>query len=378
MEIIWSSFALVGAFVWLGILLMPWRPWSTREFLDAASPLEQEDLSEITVLIPARNETAAIETTLAGLEAQGCNPNIILVDDQSSDGTAEVARKTARGKLRTILGKPLPPGWNGKLWALEQGRHLIKTPFTLLIDADIELQPGILVALRKMMKQNDLHFVSLVASLRMSSLWEKLLMPAFVYFFKLLYPFRLANSKFSKVAAAAGACILLETRLLNEMGGFKVFRTELIDDCALARRVKSQGLKTWIGLTHSIRSLRAYNDLGTIWNMVARNAFTQLHYSGLLLILCTAILVAAFWFPVVGLAFGSGGTRYLSAFALAGMIVSYLPILRFYRISKWWALSMPVIGALYLGMTWTSAIRYWQGKRSEWKGRTYLREVGSS
>jgi hopene-associated glycosyltransferase HpnB len=318
-----------------------------------------------------------IEAVLAGLETQGCNLDIILVDDQSTDATAEVAQKAARGRVRILSGAPLPPGWSGKLWALEQGRRDINTPLTLLIDADIELMPGILVALLKMMRENGLQFVSLMAALRMASFWERLLMPAFVYFFKLLYPFRLANSPSSKVAAAAGGCILLETRLLNEIGGFEALQKELIDDCALAKKVKSQGWKTWIGLTHSVRSLRPYTDLGTIWNMVARNAFTQLDYSRLLLALCTGILLLAFWFPVAGLVFGNLVARYLSTIALGGMMLSYMPILRFYGISTRWALTVPVIGTLYLGMTWTSAIRYWEGKRSQWKGRTYIREAES-
>ena len=198
-------------------------------------------------------------------------------------------------------------------------------------------------------------------------------MPAFVYFFGLLYPFRLSNSSSSRVAAAAGGFILLETRLLYEIGGFEAIRGELIDDCSLARLVKSMGYRTWIGLTHAVRSLRPYNDLKSLWNMVARTAFTQLRYSSLFLVLCTSILLAAFWLPIVSAAFGTVQARILSVIALGTMIKSYLPILSFYSRSKWWALTLPMIGILYLGMTWTSAIRYWRGKRSQWKERTYLK-----
>lgn len=371
MNLVWNSFALVGLFIWSAILLVPWRPWSAREFLDATHPLDQEDLGEITVLIPARNETETISATISGLKKQGRDLNIVLVDDQSTDGTMETARKAGDGRLRIISGQPLPPGWSGKLWALEQGRLFVKTPLCLLIDADIELRPGILVALRTLMKQNDLQFVSLMAALRMTSFWERLLMPAFVYFFKLLYPFRLSNSGFSKVAAAAGGCVLLETRLLDEIGGFQVLRGELIDDCALARRVKSLGCKTWIGLTHSVRSLRPYNDLGTIWNMVERTAFTQLRYSALLLILCTALMMTVFWLPVAGLLFPTATAKIISAGALGVMFLCYLPTLRFYGLSRRWAMGLPLIGGLFLAMTWTSAIRFWQGKGSTWKGRSY-------
>jgi hopene-associated glycosyltransferase HpnB len=369
----WNLLASFGACVWMAIVLMPCRPWSTREFLDAISSSGNEDLSDISVLIPARNEKETIGATLASINAQGCGLNIIVIDDQSNDGTADEARKTSGLNLNIISGSPLPPGWSGKLWALEQGRNFVNTPLTLLIDADIVLQPGILVALQNMMRQNDLSLVSLMAAMRMTSFWERLLMPAFVFFFKLLYPFQLSNSGLSRVAAAAGGCILLETRVLDDIGGFKALRGELIDDCALGRIVKSLGFKTWIGLTHSVRSLRAYDDLRAIWNMVSRTAFTQLRYSYLLLAMYTIILAVAFWVPAVSLAIGTSAARYITAVAFCGMIFSYLPVLSFYRMSRWWAFTMPVIGTLYLGMTWTSAIRYLKGERSQWKGRTYSR-----
>ena len=166
----------------------------------------------------------------------------------------------------------------------------------------------------------------------------------------------------------------METQVLDEMGGFTVLRGALIDDCELARNAKSSGFKTWIGLTHSVRSLRAYNNLETIWNMVARTAFTQLNYSYLLLMLYTVILVVAFWVPAVGLTIGAPPARCLAAVALGAMILNYMPTLRFYRMSRWWALTMPLTGTLYLCMTWTSAIRYLTGKRSQWKGRIYSKD----
>ena len=196
-------------------------------------------------------------------------------------------------------------------------------------------------------------------------------MPAFIYFFKLLYPFRLSNSSSSKTAAAAGGCILVETEVLNAIGGFDSLRGELIDDCALARRVKSLGCRTWMGLSHSVRSLRPYNRLGIIWNMVARTAFTQLGYSKLALILCTIVMLVSFSLPVINLLFPPVSVKLLSTFCLAGMMLSYLPTLRFYGISGWWALTMPLVGTLYLAMTWTSAIKYWLGETAEWKGRKY-------
>ncbi len=371
METILTLFAITGAAIWLTILLLPWRPWSTSEVLDVSSPLPEVDLGDITVLIPARNEAETIKVTLPALTAQGRGLNIILIDDQSSDGTGQVARKAVDENLLIIKGKSLPSGWTGKLWALEQGRSHIRTPFTLLLDADIEPLPGIIGELKRAMQERDVQLISLMAELRMDTFWEKLLMPAFIYFFKLLYPFRLSNTGTSRVAAAAGGCILLETRLLHEIGGFDSLRGELIDDCALARRIKTLGYKTWIGLTHSVRSIRPYEKLRTIWEMVARTAFTQLHYSGLVLALCTAIMVLSFVVPGLGLFLPSGMAKFFSALGLAIMILCYLPTLKFYGLPGRWALALPLIGILYLAMTWTSAMRYWLGGGSHWKGRAY-------
>ena len=371
MEIILTLFAITGAAIWLTILLLPWRPWSTNEVLDVSSPLPEVDLGDITVLIPARNEAETIKATLPALTAQGRGLNIILIDDQSSDGTGQVARKAVDENLLIIKGKSLPSGWTGKLWALEQGRSHIRTPFTLLLDADIEPLPGIIGELKRAMQERDVQLISLMAELRMETFWERLLMPAFIYFFKLLYPFRLSNTGTSRVAAAAGGCILLETRLLHEIGGFDSLRGELIDDCALARRIKTLGYKTWIGLTHSVRSIRPYEKLRTIWEMVARTAFTQLNYSGLLLALCTAIMVLSFVVPGLGLFLPSGMAKFFSALGLAIMILCYLPTLKFYGLPGRWALALPLIGILYLAMTWTSAMRYWLGGGSHWKGRAY-------
>ncbi len=367
----WNFLAVLAALIWIAILLLPWRPWDTREAIDSVSGSHGVDLSDITAVIPARNEAGVIVRTLGGLQAQGRDLSIILVDDSSTDGTPAAAQDRGGGNLSVIFGEPLPSDWSGKLWALEQGCRHVHTPLTLLLDADIELQPGIVGALRQKMKENDLHFVSLMAQMRMASFWERWLMPAFVYFFKMLYPFHLSNSDFSDVAAAAGGCILLETRLIREIGGFEAIRTELIDDCVLAKRVKSRGYRTWIGLTHSAQSLRSYDRLAGIWNMVARTAFCQLRYSVVLLAGTTVGILLVFWLPVVGLFFPIASAKVISAGALSAMIFSYLPVLRFYKRGKRWALTLPLIAGAYLLMTWSSAIRHWTGAGSSWKGRCY-------
>jgi hopene-associated glycosyltransferase HpnB len=367
----WNCLAAIGAFIWLTIILLPWRPWGTREVLDSGSASADADLSDITVLIPARNEAEVIGTTLRSLKAQGQGLQIVLVDDRSTDGTAAVAKTLGPQNLRLLSGEPVPADWSGKLWALEQGFRQVNTPLTLLIDADIKLQPGIVEGLRQKLREDHLHFISLMAQLRMASFWERLLMPAFVYFFKMLYPFQISNSSYHRVAAAAGGCILSETRLIKEIGGFEVIRQELIDDCALAWRVKSLGYRTWIGLTHSVHSLRSYENLAGVWNMVTRTAFCQLRYSTMLLGGTTAVMIMVFWLPVVGLFFPSAIAKILSAGALGALILSYLPTLVFYRQSRGWALALPLIATLYLAMTWSSAIRFWIGSGSRWKGRFY-------
>jgi hopene-associated glycosyltransferase HpnB len=361
---------LSGLFIWLVILILPWQPWSTRESLDA-DPQLKSDLSDITVLIPARNEEETIADTLHALSAQGQRLKILLVDDQSSDNTVNVARGTGLTNLEIIRGKPLPPDWSGKLWALEQGRHKIDTGFILLLDADILLSSGTLDALVHKQKSHDLKLVSLMAFLRMSSFWEKLLMPAFIYFFKLLYPFRLSNSPKWPVAAAAGGCILIQKSILDSIDGFNTIRDTLIDDCALARKIKDQGEQTWIGLTHSAISIRAYNTLDTIWNMVARTAYTQLHNSLILLGLCTLIMILAFILPLAGLCFAGSTPKIIALLTLLLMNVSYLPTLKYYSLPAYWSLYLPVIGVLFLLMTWTSAIRYYVGNGANWKDRNY-------
>lgn len=363
--------AIPGLLVWVAVLLLPWRPWSTAERLDARAGGGAADLSDVTVLIPARNEADSIGRTLQALAAQGTGLRVVVIDDQSTDGTAQAALAAGGAGVQVIAGQPLPAGWSGKLWALEQGRAQVGTGLTLLLDADIELLPGTLEALCTKLRAEQLQLVSLMAELRMSSLWERLLLPAFVYFFKLLYPFRLSNAGSRWVAAAAGGCILIESRMLGVIGGFGALRGALIDDCTLARRVRQAGGRTWIGLTRSARSLRAYDTLSSIWNMVARTAFTQLGYSVALLLLCSLMMLVAFLSPLVALGIGGGAARLAALGALAAMMLSYTPTLGYYGLSRLWALAMPLIGTLFLAMTWTSALRCWRGQRSQWKGRTY-------
>ena len=362
--------AALSALMWLTVLVLPWRPWSTDERLPAdhgpAVPLD-----DVTVLIPARDEASCIADTLRALAAQGPLARIVLVDDQSSDGTGDVARSVGLANLEVLNGTALPPGWSGKLWALEQASARVQTPFTLLLDADIELAPGALSALKRLMLDRDLALASVMASLHMGNAWERLLLPPFIYFFKLIYPFALSNAPGSPVAAAAGGCVLLRTDALRGVGGFAALREAIIDDCTLAGLVKRNGGRTWLGLSRAVRAIRPYETLENIWNMVARTAFTQLRYSNLLLAVCTLLLGLSFIAPLAGLVAGDGLTRLASLVALVAMSASYRPTIRYYDLHPLWILTLAPAACLFLAMTWTSAWRYWSGERSRWKSRSY-------
>jgi hopene-associated glycosyltransferase HpnB len=292
----------------------------------------------------------------------------VVVDDQSGDETAAIASVAG---ATVVHGKAVPEGWSGKVWALEQGRSHVGTDYVLLLDADIELGAGIVATLLAKMQSEAIAFASLVPAPRFESFWEKLLMPAFVYFFALLYPFRLSNSRRSRIAAASGGCILVERRALEAIGGFGALKGALIDDCTLAAHVKSAGHATWIGLTRSAHSLRAYPRLFPIWAMVERTAYTQLRYSIPWLLACTALMLLAFWVPVIGLFRADAWERGLALSALVAMVCSYLPTLRFYGRAPAWALVLLLIASLFLAMTWTSALRYYRRERARWKGRVY-------
>jgi hopene-associated glycosyltransferase HpnB len=360
---------VVASLLWLGLLLAPWRPWSTKEQLEAFDA--REDLSDVTVLIPARNEAATISRTLSALTKQGLGLRVILVDDQSTDGTADAARSAFTELLTIISGQTMPEGWSGKLWALEQGRVHAHTGLTLLLDADIELAPGMVATLVQKLVAEKLDLVSIMAELRMVSLAEKMLVPAFVYFFKLIYPFALGNKTGSRVGVAAGGCILIKSAHLEKIGGFAALKGALIDDCTLARKIKEAGGRNWIGLSHSVRSHRPYPKVRDFWEMVARTAYTQLGYSVAMLALTTLLMLLAFWIPVLGLFWDSYLIRFTASIGLGLMAVCYIPTLTYYRRSVAWVFVLPLIGLLYLSMTWSSALRYWQGKRSQWKGRVY-------
>jgi len=374
-----SFLLFASAALWLIILILPWQPYTTKESWEA-DPLDQSDikLDDVTVLIPARNEEKVIERTLSSVLKQGDELKVIVVNDNSDDNTYEIAANVLSGRGLVINADEHPSGWTGKLWALEQGRQYVKTPVTMLLDADIELSDSVVKGLRKRFELEHYSLISLMAKPSLNHFWEKMLMPSFIYFFKLLYPFKLANSDNKLVAAAAGGCIMAKTEVFKQIGGFGSIRDALIDDCTLARKVKEKGFRTWLGLTRSVKSIRPYSGLPEIWNMVARTAYNQLSYSIVLLMFCTILMVIAFLMPPTGLltaVLAMNETYFQVSLITAGlMLLTYFPVIRFYRISPFYTLFLPLSGFMFLLMTWTSAMRYWQGEHVRWRGRVEKRD----
>jgi hopene-associated glycosyltransferase HpnB len=364
---------VVGSLLWVALIFLPWRPCSTKENLEPNDDPEPPSLSDVTVLIPARNEAALIERTLSVLAAQGADLQVIVIDDQSMDGTAARARSALAAGLQILEGAPLPCGWTGKLWALEQGLRNTHTELILMLDADIEIGPRMIGTLKRKLLDEQLDLVSIMAQLRMETFWEKLLAPSFIYFFKLLYPFSVGNNPRAPLGIAAGGCILVRLTALKRIGAFFSIRSEIIDDCCLASRIKKSGGRTWIGLSHSVRSHRPYTRLSSFCENVERTAFAQLRYSNWLLASTTFVMLLVFVSPWVGLFSSSVMVKGSALIGVCAMISSYVPTLFYYRRSVLWAPMLPLVGGLYLLMTWSSALRYWRGQRSAWKGRTYAR-----
>jgi hopene-associated glycosyltransferase HpnB len=372
-----SALALLA---WLVVLISPHQPHRVREWLDA-DPAAPDDLHAVTALVPARDEAPFIGRTIASLAAQGRGLDVVVVDDQSSDDTRGAAARAAAPSLpvRLVAGQALPEGWAGKLWALEQGLRLVERPYVLLLDADIELAPRVLPALLAAARERDATLVSLLAELRCTTFWERMLSPAFVFFFKLLYPFAWSNDPRKHTAAAAGGCMLVRTDVLRQIGGFAAIRGALIDDCTLAAALKRQRPPIWLGMTHSVHSLRGYGALQDFWSMVSRSAFTQLRYSGWRLLLATALMLITLLAPVAGVVLAgiAAEPRVLvtAAAAWLAMGVAYWPVVSFYRLPALSAMTLPLAGTLFLAMTWSSALRYWSGTRARWKARDYGRAL---
>ena len=375
---------------WLYLLLFHGGFWRADQRLPASQPTPAA-WPPVIAVVPARNEAAVVGQAFASLLAQDYPGRLsaVLVDDHSTDGTGDIARRVAGAAgtpAEVLTGQALAPGWTGKLWALQQGlSHATSKAapetggdgYWWLTDADIAHPPDTLRRLVAKATAENRDLVSLMVRLDSTGAWPALLIPAFVFFFQKLYPFRRVNRPDRSTAAAAGGCVLLRRDVLARAGGLDPIRGALIDDCALARLVQdartsgSQG--QWLGLAEGSRSIRPYGSLGEIWNMVARTAYTQLHHSPWLLAGTVLGMALLYLVPPVGLALGmlwqSWTAAGLGLAAWAAMAVGFLPTLRLYR--RPWILAplLPLAGLLYSLMTVSSALRHWRGRGGQWKGR---------
>jgi hopene-associated glycosyltransferase HpnB len=366
--------------IWLYFILFHGWFWLARERDNRDEPLlAVSDWPSLVVVIPARDEAVMLPQSLSSLLEQDYRGrlSIIVVDDESSDGTAEITRSLAESasrKVEVLRGKPLPPSWTGKVWAMHQGIAHAETAkhapdYLLLTDADIEYAADAVTRLVARAKASGTVLTSLMVKLNCESLAERALIPAFVFFFQMLYPFAWVNRSGTKTAAAAGGCMLVEHRALARAGGIARICGALIDDCALAWLMKREG-PIWLGLSLDVRSLRSYPQLDDLRCMIARSAYAQLRYSPSLLALTIVGMALTFLTPPVLAIFASYPANAVAAVAWALMALAFLPILGFFAVSLFWAAALPLIALAYLAFTLDSAWQYWQGKGGSWKGRS--------
>lgn len=389
MALVLTFVAALSLLIWLYLIFLRGGFWRANARLDQEGPAPGTWPS-VAAIIPARDEAKVIEQSIASLLTQDYpgTLQIILVDDHSQDGTAEAAARAARSlnqdsRLNLVSARALPAGWSGKLWALEEGlahaRRIDPAPgYIWLSDADIEQDKETLRHLVAKAENEALDLVSLMVALSCGGFWERLLIPPFIYFFQMLYPFAWVNDPKRRTAAAAGGCVLLRRAAIDKIGGFAAIKGELIDDCALARRIKEltpDGGRIWLGLATTARSIRPYSGLGEIWRMVARSAYTQLRYSPLLL--AGTLLAMTVTFLAPPLIWLGAPLHDNSIAATAGIVVwammtlSVVPTLRLYGQPVWLAALLPLAAAFYCAMTLDSAIQHWRGRGGRWKGRVH-------
>lgn len=380
--LVWSATGSLVAWLWL-LLCQGWF-WRTDVRLP---PLRDPDTwPDVCVVVPARDEAAVLPASLPSVLVQDYpgRAEVFLVDDGSTDGTGEIAREIARrhGGLPLTVGSPgdPPAGWTGKLWAVRHGIALAgaRDPeYLLLTDADIAHAPDSLRRLVAAARSGGFDVVSQMARLRVESRWERVVVPAFVYFFAQLYPFRRIRKDGTRTAAAAGGCVLLRAEAATRARIPDAVRHAVIDDVALARAVKRSGGRVWLGLADGVASVRPYPRLRDLWRMVSRSAYAQLRHSPPLLAGTVAGLALVYLVPPVAVAAGAvtGSAAAAIPGAAAWLLMSgtYVPMLRYYRQPLWLAPLLPFTASLYLLMTVDSAVQHHRGRGAAWKGRTYGR-----
>lgn len=380
----------IGSLIAWAVLLMGRGGfWWADQLID--KPTSPQPPLGVVAVVPARNEAEGIARTVRSILSQDyAGPlRLVVVDDHSTDGTAELAHQAAaalgaESRLEVLAARDLPTGWSGKMWAVAQGvaraRELNPdAEFLWLTDGDIEHEPDTLNRLTAKAGRDGLVLTSLMVLLHNRTSAERLLIPAFVFFFMKLYPFRWINDPGNRLAGAAGGCMLVRARALERAGGIDSIKDAIIDDCALARRMKTQG-PIWLGLTRKSHSLRIYDGVGDIWAMVARTAYTQLDYSPWRLLGAVLGMVLLYLMPLLALFLGLSGNNPLltGAGGLTWLLmgIAFAPTLRLYRMSPAHGLTLPLAGVLYTLMTADSARRHWVGRGGGWKGRTYAQGTG--
>jgi hopene-associated glycosyltransferase HpnB len=365
-----TTLTVLSLLIWLYLLLAHGRFWHSGPELAPARPTASPP---VTVIVPARDEAPSIGQALRSLLAQDyAGPlRVILVDDGSNDGTGAIARGVADPRLTVLEGQARPAGWSGKLWAVAQGlAEAEAAELVLLTDADIVHDRRHLATLVAQAERGDLDLVSEMVALACNSPAEHALVPAFVLFFQLLYPFEWVNDPLRATAAAAGGTVLIRARALERIGGVAAVRGALIDDVALAVAVKRGG-RIFLGHSGLAHSVRAYPHAADIWRMIARTAYVQLHFSPLLLLATVLAMTLTFLMPPYAALFGHGVARWLGWLTWGAMAAAYQPTLHRFHRSVLWAPALPLVAAFYLAATIGSAVNHHLGRGVAWKGRAY-------
>jgi hopene-associated glycosyltransferase HpnB len=372
--------AAAGVAAWIYLLAGRGAFWRAAVREDNDSPKPLPAWPAVAAVVPARNEAELIEKSIGSLldlDYPG-SFEVILIDDHSTDATAALAKRAADQwgdrRLTVLTGQVLAEGWTGKLWAMRQGADRVEARpepprYVLFTDADIAFAPDTLRQLVVRAEAGGLVLTSLMAKLRCESLAEKALIPAFVFFFQMLYPCNWVNRPDCKIAAAAGGCMLVRLDILRRAGGLDRIRNRLIDDCALAGLMKPHG-PIWLGLTERVKSLRPYEEVKDVAGMVSRSAYEQLERSPLLLVGTAAGMAVAYLGPPIFALLATGLAQAFGAAAWLMMAVAFQPMLRLYRVSPGWGILLPAIACAYMVFTLHSAYQHARGRGGRWKGRT--------
>jgi hopene-associated glycosyltransferase HpnB len=375
--------AAIPLAIWVYLFFARGNFWQLHE--DTADPKSLARWPRVVAVVPARNEAQTIARSVTSLAKQYYPGefSVIVVDDHSNDGTAALALRAATeagasARVSVRSASELPPGWTGKVWAMNEGVRGAagKTPdFLWFTDADITHTPDTLRRLVSRAEGESLDLASLMVLLQAKTIPERLLIPPFLYFFLMLYPPRWTADPKARTAGAAGGCILLRRAALERIGGMTAIRSEVIDDCSIAHAVKKTGGEIWMGLTRASVSLRSYGSFAEIRDLIARTAFTQLRYSFSLLIGTLLGLLVTYVLPLISFFSGEDPAWFLAATAICLMAVSFGVTIRFYNLRFLWALTLPIAAMFYAYATLVSALRYSFGRGGQWKGRSQARRM---